>query len=217
MNIYCAALVSIILLYRGRGLSALVFGQVCSSVLGLAIYAIAVKGLLPEATLNTRLFDVTEAKKMFHFSLRLYLTQAAVAVHNQIEKFLLAFFTGVAAAGWYDIASDVALKIRALVSLVLGPVLPAASELDALQDEKRLEELYFRTQKYLAFFGVPLTCYVAAISSRFVDLWLGSKLAFLGIPLADLLSVNFFNLITGPGFLIFAGRGISGQVCSRLV
>jgi O-antigen/teichoic acid export membrane protein len=210
ITIYCAASVGIILLYRGWGLRALIFGQVCSSLLGLVIYIVIVKRLLPESILSIRFFDATEAKKMFHFSLRLYLTQAAVAVHNQIEKFLLAFFTGVAAAGWYDIASDVALKLRAVLTLVLGPVLPAASELDALQDEKRLEELYFRTQKYLAFFGVPLTCFVGIISSRFVELWLGPRLAFLGIPLAILLAVNFFNLLTGPGFLIFAGRGNLG-------
>jgi O-antigen/teichoic acid export membrane protein len=206
-NIYCTALVGLILLLRGWGLRGLVCGQVCAAVLSLGMYVVTLRKLLPQTTFRSAHIDIVEAKKMFHFSLRLYVTQAAVAVQNQIEKFLLALFTGVAAAGWYDIASEAALKIRALIALVLGPVLPAASELDALQDEKRLEDLYFRAQKYLACFGIPTACYVAAISTRFVDLWLGPKLAFLGIPLAILLSVNFWNLVTGPGFLINAGRG----------
>ena len=206
-NIYCAALVGLILLFRGWGLRGLVCGQVCAALLSLGSYVVTLRKLLPQATFRSAHVDVDEAKKMFHFSLRLYVTQAAVAIQNQIEKFLLAMFTGVAAAGWYDIASEAALKIRALIALVLGPVLPAASELDALQDEKRLEDLYFRAQKYLACFGIPIACYGAAISTRFVDLWLGPKLAFLGIPLAILLSVNFWNLVTGPGFLINAGRG----------
>ena len=144
---------------------------------------------------------------MFGFSLRLYISQAAVAIHNQLEKLLLSSFVGVAAAGWYDIASDVALKLRGLIGLVLGPVLPAASELDARNDQQRLAELYYRAQKYLAFVGVPVVCYVSVISGWFVRLWLGPKLAFIALPLVVLLWVNFCNLCSGPGFLIFAGRG----------
>lgn len=206
-NIYCGTLVSVTLLFRGWGLHGLVCGQVCSSILALTMYIVTFRRLLPQVVISTRHVELGEAKRMFHFSLRLYLTQAAVAVHNQFEKFLLALFAGVAAAGWYDIASDVALKIRALISLVLGPVLPAASELDALNDTERLKDLYFRTQKYLAFLGVPVVCYVAAISKSFVELWIGPKLLFLGFPLAILLAINFYNLVTGPGFLILAGRG----------
>src|SRR5258708_22621017 len=135
---------------------------------------------------------------MFGYSLRLYLTQAAVAVHNQVEKVLLALLVGVAAVGWYDIASDIALKMRGTVGLILSPVLPAASELSALGDESRTKELYYRSHKYLALGGVPVVCFVAAVSHRFVELWLGPNLTMIALPLSVLLAVNFFNLATGP-------------------
>jgi O-antigen/teichoic acid export membrane protein len=32
-------------------------------------------------------------------------------------------------------------------------------------------------------------------------------LSFLGLPLSGLTWINFYNLVTGPGFFIFAGRG----------
>lgn len=207
VNILGAALIGGALLLRGWGVRGLVLGQMCSTVCTVAIYAIAVKLLLPRTLLHTRFVDWAEAKKMFGFSLRLYLTQAAVAVHNQLEKFLLALFVGVSAAGWYDIAGDLALKLRGVISLVLGPVLPAASELDALKDQQRLEELYFRAQKYLAFFGFPVAIYVSLVARMFVELWLGPKLSFIAVPLVVLLWVNIFNLLSGPGFLIFAGCG----------
>jgi O-antigen/teichoic acid export membrane protein len=152
-------------------------------------------------------FDRAEGRKMFGFSLRLYVTQAAVAVHNQVEKVFLAILIGVGPAGWYDIASDVALKLRGAIGLMLTPVLPAASELSALGDEHRMRDLYYRTHKYLALIGVPTVCFVAAISSRFVSLWLGPNFTMLALPLTVLVLVNFFNLATGPGFLIFAGSG----------
>jgi O-antigen/teichoic acid export membrane protein len=209
-NTLCAAVIGAILLVRGWGLRGLLYGQICAATLTVFGYLILVKKLLPLVRLSPVGIDAGEAKKIFTFSLRFYFTQAAVAVHNNIEKLLLASFVGVAAAGWYDIANDVALKIRGVVGLVLGPVMPAASELAAKKDDRRLVELYYRAHKYLAFLGLPIICYATLVSSRFVELWIGPKFAVVALPLSVLLVVNFVNLVTGPGFLIFAGKGNLG-------
>jgi O-antigen/teichoic acid export membrane protein len=206
-NVLLGAFLGGLLLLRGWGLRGLVYGYIGSGILTVVIYAIIVRRLLPQVALNPLRFNRTEARKMFGFSLRLYVTQAAVAVHNQVEKIFLAMLVGVGPVGWYDIASDVALKVRGAIGLILSPVMPAASELNALGDETRMRELYYRTHKYLALFGVPVVCYVVAISNRFVELWLGPNLRMIALPLSVLLVVNFFNLATGPGFLIFAGSG----------
>jgi O-antigen/teichoic acid export membrane protein len=178
-----------------------------SAIFTVVGYLFTLRRLLPQISLNILSFDKAEVVKMFAFSFRLYVTQAAVAVHNQIEKVFLATLIGVAPVGWYDIASDVALKLRGAIGFILSPVLPAASELHSLGDEFRTRELYYRTHKYLALLGVPAVCYVAAISSRFVELWLGPALTMVAFPLSVLAVVSFVNLMTGPGFLIFAGSG----------
>lgn len=206
-NVLLSALLGGILLVRGWGLRGLVYGYVASAVVTIAIYLIVIRRLLPQIRLNPLRFDRTEARKMFSFSLRLYVTTAAVVVHNQVEKVFLGMLIGVSAVGLYDIASGVALKIRGAIAFILAPVLPAASELDALGDESRMKELFYRTHKYLALLGVPAVSYVIAISHRFLELWVGPKLGIVALPLSVLLLVNFFNLATGPGFLIFAGRG----------
>jgi O-antigen/teichoic acid export membrane protein len=104
----------------------------------------------------------------------------------------------------------VALKIGSAIGIVLGPVMPAASELGALKDDRRLFELYYRAHKYLAFVGVPVVCYVGAVSTRFVQLWIGPSFEVVVLPLVILVFVNFFNLMSGPGFLILAGNGNLG-------
>lgn len=206
-NLFLSAVFSASLLLRGQGLRGLVSGYIVSAVLTVLAYVFTVRSLLPEISMNPFRFDKQEARKMFGFSFQLYFTQAAVAVNNQIEKIFLAFFVGVAAAGWYDIASDIALKIRGAIGFLLSPMLPAASELSALEDEDRLRELYFRTHKYLALAGIPAACFVAAVSGRFVDLWIGPGMRMVVMPLSVLMLVNLINLATGPGFLIYAGRG----------
>jgi O-antigen/teichoic acid export membrane protein len=206
-NALLSALFGGFLLQRGWGLRGLVYGYISSGIVTIGAYLIVVRKLLPQVALNPLKFDRTEARKMFGYSFRLYITQAAVVVHNQVEKVFLAVLIGVAPVGWYEISSDTALKIRGAIGFILGPVLPAASELNALGDESRIKELYYRTQKYLALCGVPAVCYVIVISNRFVELWLGPGMSMIAFPLCVLLAANFFNLATGPGFLIFAGRG----------
>jgi O-antigen/teichoic acid export membrane protein len=206
-NTLMNALFGVSLLLRGRGLAGLVFGYVGSSFVTIAIYTILVHRLLPKVGFNPLRFDSSETRKMFGYSFRLYFTQAAVVVHNQVEKLFLALLAGVTAVGWYDIASDIATKVRGSIGFILAPVLPAASELDALGDESRLKELYFRTHKYLALLGVPLICYTAVIAPRFVELWIGPSMRIVALPMSVLLVMNYVNLMTGPGFLVLAGRG----------
>jgi O-antigen/teichoic acid export membrane protein len=207
VNVSLNALFSAALLLGGMGLRGLVYGYSISGVITVTVYLLIVRRLLPDVTINPLRFDRREAQKMFSFGFRLYVTQAAVAIHNQIEKVFLAMLVGVTAVGWYDIASDVALKLRGAISFVLSPVLPAASELSALGDEHRMRELYFRTHKYLALIGIPAVCFAAGVSRRFVELWLGPHLQMIAFPLSVLIVVSFLNLMTGPGFFIFAGQG----------
>ena len=206
-NALLSALCGGILLVRGWGLRGLVFGQAVSGLVTVVTYLILVRRLLPQVVLNPLRFDLLRAKKLFEYSIRLYITQAAVVVHNQVEKVFLAMMVGVVPVGWYDIGSDLALKVRGLISVILSPILPAASELNALSDASRIEELYFRSQKYLAVCSVPAVFYVIAISHRFIDLWLGPQMRAATLPLDVLLLANVFNLATGPGFLISAGTG----------
>jgi O-antigen/teichoic acid export membrane protein len=206
-NVFLGALFSALLLLNGWGLSGLVYGYIVSATLTVIAYVITIRRLLPQVAINPAEFDWAEAKKLFSFSSRFYVTQAAVAVHTQIEKVFLAVLIGVTPVGWYDIASDVSLKVRGAIGFVLSPVLPAASELNALGDARRTRELYFRTHKYLALIGVPAICLMAAVASRFVQLWIGHGMSMVAFPLSVLVVVNFMNLATGPGFLIFAGRG----------
>ncbi len=68
----------------------------------------------------------------------MYITQIATTVHMQIDKLYLAFFTGLAAAGFYNIASDTAWKIRTIPEMLLSPIMAAASELDAQGAQEKL-------------------------------------------------------------------------------
>jgi O-antigen/teichoic acid export membrane protein len=207
LNLILSAGLSVLFLSQGLGIRGILYGYLAAAWTVTVLYAYVVRRLLPEVHFRVASCRWGVAREILSFSVQAYVTQVAVAIHNQIEKFYLARFTGVVPVGWYEISSDLALKLRGIPSLVLTPVMPAASELDARGDHKNLMNLYFRAHKYLAFIGVPLMVYVVLVSRRFVTLWVGPSLSIIAVPLCVLVVVNFLNLTTGPGFLILIGRG----------
>lgn len=207
LNTLLSAGLSVIFLGRGMGLKGILLGYAVAAWTVTIAYAYATHRLLPDVRVSLGACRLNMAREILGFSAKAYVTQVAVAIHNQIEKFYLARFVGVVPVGWYDVSSDLALKLRGIPSLVLAPIMPAASELDARNDHGRLMNLYARAHKYLAFIGIPLVVYTVFVSKQFVDLWLGPSLQIIAIPLSVLLITNFVNLTTGPGFLILMGKG----------
>jgi O-antigen/teichoic acid export membrane protein len=202
------AALTIVLLLLGWGLLGLLWASLLATLLTAVLLIWMAHRLLPRVALSPLNFCWIELKDILRFSLQLYVIQMTVAIQNQVEKLYLARFAGVVPVGWYNIASDVGVRVRRVPELLLAPVMAAASELDARGDERRIAELYHRSHKYLAFVGVPLAFYVAAVSSRLVDLWLGPAFHVVAFPVSVLVWVNFLNLTTGPGFLILVGKGL---------
>jgi O-antigen/teichoic acid export membrane protein len=166
-----------------------------------------VRRLVPTLKVNVGDATIREARQILAFSSQVYVVQMAVAIQNNVEKFLLARMTGTLQAGWYEIASDVSVKVRGVPSLMLGPLLSAASDLHARKDEARLSKLYLRAHKYLAMVGIPLVAWTTAFAPVFVLLWLGPAFNPVVLPIRVLVLVQFVNLATGPGGLILFGKG----------
>lgn len=206
-SMLASAGLSILFLAWNWGLRGVLVAYVSAASFTLFGHAFLLRKILPELRLNPLDFDWDTAKEILSFSITTYVTSVAVVIHNQIEKIYLARFAGVVPAGWYDISSDLAVKLRAVPGFVLAPIMPAAAELNAHSDEGKLGDLYYRAHKYLALVGIPFVLYIVFVAKRFVELWVGPALSFVAVPLSVLLIVNFVNLMTGPGFLILTGKG----------
>ncbi len=183
LNLVLSAGLSVTFLHQGLGLRGILYGYGAAAWVTTIVYAIVVWRLLPEVRLKLTSCRWRVAREILSFSTKAYVTQIAVAIHNQIEKFYLARFVGVVPVGWYDVSSDLALKLRGVpASRPEGTDhAQAASELDARNDHGRMMSLYLRAHKYLAFLGIPIVVYAVLISRRFVELWVGPSLSVIAI------------------------------------
>jgi O-antigen/teichoic acid export membrane protein len=206
-NIGSAAILSFMFLHAGYGLTGLMAATLAGSMIAFTANLLLVPRLLPMLTIDLRNFSIGEMRTLLAFSSQLYVVQMAVAISNNVEKFLLSRMCGALYAGWYEVASDFSVKVRSVPGLLLTPLLSAASDLHAHGDEARLAKLYQRAHKYLAMIGIPIVVWTFAVAPAFVFLWLGPAFNSVILPIRVLVPAQFLNLATGPGTLILLGKG----------
>jgi FkbM family methyltransferase len=205
-SIAMAVLVALFLAFS-FGISGLVYAILFSATLNLALSVAIAKLLFPRFRVSLRSIQIVDISGLCAFSFKMYVVQVAVLIHNHIEKFLLAYFSGLTSTGMYAVANDLSLKSRGIPSLLLSPLLPAASELEARGEQLKTLQLYQRSQKYLAMVGVLMVVITSLLAHRFVNVWLGQRFAPVATALIVLTVMQLVNLTTGPGFFISIGKG----------
>jgi len=111
--------------------------------------------------------------------------------------------------GLYRAGEELASKVRQLPALVVSAMIPAASDLDARDEQVRLAELYLRSTKYIAVIAVPLTLFAMATAEPIARVLFAGQPGLTGAAwIARILLVGYLaNLLPGPGMSIALGKG----------
>ena len=201
-------LVTVVFLLLGAKVRGLLAAQLLTSSFILVGSIVIARRLLPSVIPNPFRCKLATVRKIVSFSVPLYAGYIMVTLQGQLEKLYLARFVGVVPVGWYSVASEGALKIKRGPDLLLGPVLAAASELDAVKEQHKLEELHFRAHKYLALTAVPLVVFAVVTAKTLVSLWVGGHLSVIAFAFALLVIGNLFPQMGSPTYFTMVGRGI---------
>jgi O-antigen/teichoic acid export membrane protein len=199
---------TVIFLLAGAKVRGLLIAELMASLFMLSGSVVIVRRLLPSTVPNPFHCELVTLRKIGSFSMILYSGYIMTTLQGQLEKLYLARFVGVVPVGWYSMASQAASKVQRVPDLLLGPVLAAASELDAAKERRKVNELHFRAQKYLAFVSVPLVIFALFTAKTLVTLWVGNHLEIIAFPFALLVLANFFPQMGAPTYFILVGRGI---------
>lgn len=210
LNAVITAVTAAIFVELGKGIPGLVDAIVLTSGVIFFLNLILAWRLLPNLRFHPSLVRMADIKALSVFSFQVYVVQIATTVYFHTEKLLLAHFAGPTPVGWYEIANDLAVKLRNAPALLMTPLMPAAAELEARNDDARTSELYYRAHKYLACIGIALFAVVGLMAHRFVDLWLGPGFSPTARALIVLTGVHITNLAAGPALFILIGRGTLG-------
>jgi O-antigen/teichoic acid export membrane protein len=203
-----SAVVTVVLLFAGLKVAGLLLAQLASSLLLLVGAVVITRRLLPSVVPNPFRCKLAVVRKIGTFSIPLYAGYVMTTLQGQLERLYLARMTGIVPVGWYSVASQGAAKVRRIPDLLLGPVLAAASELDAGRERQKLEELHFRAHKYLALTAVPLVVFAAVSAKALMQIWVGKDLEVVAFAFAVLVIGNLLPQAGSPTYFIMVGRGI---------
>ncbi len=194
-------------LVAGWGLRGLVWANALSTIVAIAANWILFSRHMGHIRFFGSRISWQDLRQLVEFSKHIFIVALATNVNLHFDKLLLSFFQNLNVVAAYEIGSRVVQQVRSIPVLMLNPLLPAASEIQAQKRSENLKGLYLRSMKYLLAISVPLMGCTGIFAAPFVKVWLGDANEFIVPTIQILIISNFINLTTGPGFYIAIGAG----------
>jgi O-antigen/teichoic acid export membrane protein len=213
-------------LEKGYGLPGLMVNAALNLIVSSSVNFIVVFNLLPCLRFNPFLFSKKTFRALYTFGYKMQTSVVSSAVHFQMDKLLIGHFLDIGSVACYSVAAQIASKAREIPVLIISAILPTASELQARTDGDALRRLYRRSMKYVVLTGLPVFVMISLFARPFVAVWLGRGYEKTALTLQILLGSYFFNVMTGPGFVILAGMGklrpimrasLLGMICNLVL
>lgn len=199
----------ILFLSMGLGLKGLVLSGLIAAAFTVILQTVSAFKILPQ--LKFRPFSLCKAlfKKTFIYGVNIRIASIAELINTHVDKIFLGYLLTTSLVGLYELGAKIARIARSLPEQLLPAILPASSELHALDDKENLHKLYTRGSKYLCLLAFPLVFFVVANASLIMTLWLG-RTGYTESALAvQVLSLGYvFVLLVSMGRLIARGMGI---------
>jgi O-antigen/teichoic acid export membrane protein len=141
------------------------------------------------------------------FGLALQVVNLGILALYQLPKLFLARFVSLESVGHYELGYRVAFSAWSLPTLLLSPLLPAASRLEAEGDRERLVRLYRRASRYHLALALPLAAALNALAGPLFTLWLGPGHAPAAGVLQEIARLLAVNVLTSAGCMLARGMG----------
>jgi O-antigen/teichoic acid export membrane protein len=162
--------------------------------------------VFPELRLEPWRLDTVIFRKLFAYGSKLQISRVADSVNFQFDRIIVSKFVGIDYVMFADVGGRLLSRIRVLPLILLSSLIPAVSELQAMNQTERIRLAFDRSTKFLAFISVPLFVFAAAFAHPIVRIWLGSSFSIAAYTMQILALGYLFNVLTGS--ISFFSQGI---------
>ncbi len=203
----------VVLLLRGYGLitMGLVFG--ISEIGTRALQYSVVRRLLPGVSLSLHSVDMKLLKEMLFYGMNTFMYAMGALVMYKASDLIIGIFLGTSQISRFAVATAGVLLLSQLLQAFTAAIKPAVSDLDARDDQSRVQEIAFLTQKYSLLLIIPAACFLLVLGREFLTVWVGTKfqdpavVGSLAVVLAILTVGHCLRLTQHSNFLVLVGRG----------
>lgn len=188
-----------------HGLLGLAWANIAKNLFVLLSIWICLKRRLPLPALPRR-WNADIFREIIHYGLRFQVISIAQMLYEPVTKMLMSRFGGLAAVGFYEMASKLILQVRSLLVSANRVLVPTYAEFKE-KLPREINNLYLTSYRLLFFLSVPLFTLLIismpAISEAWVGHYEGAFVVF-GIFLA---LGWLLNLLNAPSYYAYCGIG----------
>lgn len=205
VNAFCIVL----FLESGYKLEGMVWAEALTAILRVVVCMIFSYKLVPELHFNPLLFDMTMFRKMFTYGLRLQFSRIAKIGQIQLSKMFLPYFLSLSAITIYEIGNRISLSIRSIPLSLSPAIVPAASQLHALEDTEVLNRLYDRASRYMTIAVMYLSGFSFCMMPVIILSWTGEQIDVHSVSIiARILLIGYsYYLLSDIASVVVLGMG----------
>jgi len=132
-------------------------------------------------------------RKIFKFSSILYLCQIIGLLVYNTDKILISIFLNISSITLYEISYKFHQLVRTVNNLSSSALLPVISSLNSKNDNDKIKEIFFRSQKYTIVLVLPIVISIIIFAKPIVLYWLGPDYNSVVFPIQLFVSYFIFN------------------------
>ncbi len=203
----------VVLLSRGYGLLTMGMTWGLSEIIMRALQFVFVRQLLPQVSLSLTNTDFQLLREMLPYGINTFLYAMGAVVIYHASNVVIGIFMGTTEISQFFIASAGILLLSQFLQAFSAAIKPAVSELDARDDQLRVKEISFLTQKYSLLLLIPGVWFLVIMGREFLQVWVGDEfpdpavIDAMAVILAILAVGHCLRLAQHSNFLVLVGRG----------
>jgi O-antigen/teichoic acid export membrane protein len=190
---------------RHYGLLGLAIAQVVQGIILVLLGWLGLKRTILSLPLFPLQWKMARFKEMFCYGVNFQVNSIVKLLFEPITKILLGHFGDLSAAGYFEMAQRVVMKVRALIVESNRVIVPVFAGLDASNGD--VGKLYVNNIRFLLFLITPVFASLLAFSSVISEIWIGSLQTQFVAMLTSLTLAWYLNSITTPAYFVYLGQG----------
>jgi len=194
-----------------------------STRISLLIYS---KILLKEKMLSIKAVNFRLLGEMIAYGVNTFLYLMGATIIYKASDIIIGVFLTAEDITRFSVSTAALLMLSTLLQAFSAAIKPAVSDLDARDDETRIREIAFLSQKYSLILLIPACSFLIIMGREALTVWIGKEFGGLHLILTILTIGHFLRLAQHSNFLVLVGKGehrifglltvVMGLLCAAL-
>ncbi len=187
------------------GLLGLAAAQVAQGVILLTVGWVAIRKVISQLPILPKQWKIVHFRKMLGYGINFQINSAVILLFEPAAKILIGRYGGLSAAGYFEMAQRMVIKVRALVVESNRVIVPVYAGMTSFKFDA--PELYARNMRNLLFIVIPVFAALMALTPAICEAWVGSFQPQFVIMGVGLTFAWFLNTVSAPAYFAYLGQG----------